>query len=110
MKRTSEPRSSRLSRAASSILMFSPPQGSSHHRELAGLRRTSRRFRDSPLRGRQPNPHLPRSMLPFRSARRSAQAPLIVAAAIASAGYIFIWVHASERMNGMLGVGEVPGL
>jgi len=35
---------------------------------------------------------------------------LIVAAAIASAGDIFMCVHARDRTNGMLGVGEEPGL
>jgi len=34
----------------------------------------------------------------------------MVAAAIASAGVIFMCVQASETMNGILGVGEVPGL
>jgi hypothetical protein len=34
----------------------------------------------------------------------------MVAAAIASAGDIFIWVHASDIAMGMLIVGEVPGL
>src|ERR1700749_290810 len=49
-------------------------------------------------------------MLPLRSAAQSDQAPLIVAAAIASSGVIFICVHARESANGMLTVGDVPGL
>ena len=34
----------------------------------------------------------------------------MVAAEIASAGDIFMWVQASDNTNGMLGVGEEPGL
>ena len=34
----------------------------------------------------------------------------MVAAVIASAGIIFIWVQASERIIGIEGVGEEPGL
>ena len=49
-------------------------------------------------------------MLPLRPASRSAHAPLIVAAQIASAGDIFNWVQASDIAIGMLTVGEVPGL
>src|SRR3989442_6429956 len=52
----------------------------------------------------------PASIDPLRCCNRSAHAPLIVAAAIASAGDIFICVHARDRTNGMLGVGEEPGL
>ena len=44
------------------------------------------------------------------SATRSAHAPLMVAAAIASAGNIFMWVQASDIAIGILKVGEVPGL
>ena len=43
-------------------------------------------------------------MEPVRSAIRSACAPLIVAAAIASAGVMCIWVHANDRTIGMLTV------
>src|SRR2546426_787223 len=53
---------------------------------------------------------LPGSMLPFRSPSDSACAPFIVAEEIASAGDIFMCVHASERMNCMLGGGLHPGL
>ena len=49
-------------------------------------------------------------MLPLRSAICKAQAPLMVAAEIASAGYIFICVQASDIAIGMLVVGDVPGL
>ena len=49
-------------------------------------------------------------MLPLRPANRRAQAPLIVAAQIASAGVILNWVQASDIAIGMLTVGEVPGL
>ena len=49
-------------------------------------------------------------MLPLRSATRSAHAPLIVDAATASAGDIFMCVHASDIAIGMLMVGDVPGL
>ena len=52
----------------------------------------------------------PASIDPFRSDNRNAHAPLIVAAAIASAGDIFIRVHASDIAIGMLEVGDVPGL
>ena len=44
------------------------------------------------------------------NARRNAHAPLIVDAAIASAGDIFMCVQASDMTNGMLAVGELPGL
>ena len=53
---------------------------------------------------------LPGSIVPFRSATRSAHAPLMVAAAMASAGDIFICVHASDIAIGILRVGDVPGL
>ena len=49
-------------------------------------------------------------MLPLRSAIFRAHAPFIVAAEIASAGDIFIYVHASDIAMGMLMVGDVPGL
>lgn len=49
-------------------------------------------------------------MLPFRCASRSDQAPLMVDAVIASAGDMFICVHASDIAIGILMVGEVPGL
>jgi len=48
-------------------------------------------------------------MVPFFDPSSRACAPLIVAAAIASAGDIFMCVHANERTNGMLLVGELPG-
>ena len=37
-----------------------------------------------------------------------AQAPLMVAAEIASAGDIFMWVQARDSTNGILGVGDEP--
>jgi hypothetical protein len=52
---------------------------------------------------------LPRSRCcPCGSAMRSAHAPLMVAAATASAGDIFMCVHANDIAIGMLIVGEVP--
>src|SRR5215467_14972847 len=53
---------------------------------------------------------LPGSKVPFLFSNFSANAPLMVAAAIASAGDMRIWVQASDRTNGILGVGEDPGL
>ena len=53
---------------------------------------------------------LPGSRLPFLCCRLRAQAPLMVAAVMASAGDIFMCVQATERTNGIDVVGEVPGL
>ena len=51
----------------------------------------------------------PGSMLPFRSARRSAQS-VDRAAATVSAGDIFMCVQASDIAMGMLTVGDIPEL
>ena len=67
--------------------------------------RDNRRLRRLP--GPRPSPA--RSSL-LVAASRSAQAPLIVAAEIASAGDIFMCVQASDSTNGMLSVGDEPGL
>src|SRR5204863_8990100 len=53
---------------------------------------------------------LPASNEPILSPRFNEYAALIVAAVIASAGDIFICVHASERTIGIDGVGDEPGL
>src|SRR5215471_9949571 len=53
---------------------------------------------------------LPVSNDPISAPLPKLYAALIVAALIASAGVIPIWVEASERTNGMDGVGDVPGL
>ena len=53
---------------------------------------------------------LPGSSEPILSPRFRLYAALIVDAVIASAGDIFIWVQARERIIGILGVGEEPGL
>jgi len=49
-------------------------------------------------------------MLPSAELTSIAAAPFIVAALIASAGVIFIFMQASDNMNDMFPLGEEPGL
>src|SRR5436190_4470606 len=53
---------------------------------------------------------LPASSDPILLPRFNEYAALIVAALIASAGDIFICVHASDKIIGSEGVGDEPGL
>src|SRR5215469_5306206 len=53
---------------------------------------------------------LPGSIEPFREASPRLCPPLMVAAAITSAGVILICVQASESTKGMLTTGDEPGL
>ena len=53
---------------------------------------------------------LPRVIEPTSCCSSNAQAVLIVAALIASAGVIFILMHASEIISGIFPDGELPGL